>query len=156
MIRKLKSEDREQLKRILSNVNQFKPTECDVALELIDISIMNPVQEDYNVFVFEENGKVLGYHCTGQRPLTNGVYDLYWIAVDPAIQGKGIGAKLLKHAEEFIIEKKGRLILAETSSRDNYNGTRDFYLKHNFSVLAEIKDFYSVEDNLIIFGKYLN
>lgn len=156
MIRKLKSEDREQLKRILSNVNQFKPTECDVALELIDISIMNPVQEDYNVFVFEENGKVLGYHCTGQRPLTNGVYDLYWIAVDPSIQGKGIGAQLLKHAEEFILERKGRLILAETSSRDNYNETRGFYLKHNFSVLAEIKDFYSIEDNLIIFGKYLN
>lgn len=156
MIRKLKSEDRQQLENMLSNVNQFKPIECGIALELIDISIMNPYQQDYNIYVFEEEGKVLGYHCTGLRPLTDAVYDLYWIVVDPATQGKGIGGQLLKHAEEFVKQNNGRLILAETSSRDNYNGTRDFYLKHNYSILAEIKDFYSLEDNLIIFGKYFN
>lgn len=156
MIRKLKSEDRKTLENILSNVNQFKQVECDVALELIDMAIMNPGQEDYNVFVFEEDERILGYHCTGQRPLTEGVYDLYWIVVDPRIQGKGIGSRLLQHAEDFVKDKNGRLIIAETSSRDNYNGTRDFYLKHNYSVLAEIKDFYSIEDNLIIFGKYFN
>jgi len=156
MIRKLKSEDRAQLENMLSNVNQFKPIECDIALELIDIAIMNPAQGDYNIFVFEDDDKVLGYHCTGLRPLTNGVYDLYWIVVDPTVQGKGIGAKLLKHAEDFVKDRSGRLILAETSSRDNYDGTRGFYLKHNYSILAEIKDFYSIEDNLIIFGKYFN
>ena len=155
MIRKLKSDDRSHLENILSNINQFKESECDVALELIDMALMNPNQQDYHIYVFEENGKVLGYYCAGQRPLTDGVFDLYWIVVAPQTQGKGIGSLLLDHAEKFVIENRGRWLLAETSSKDNYLATRKFYLRNNFSIVAEINDFYALKDNLIIFGKYL-
>ena len=41
----------------------------------------------------------LGYHCTGKRPLTDAVYDMYWIVADPESQIKGIGTKFVEHAE---------------------------------------------------------
>lgn len=155
MIRKLHPEDREQILRIVSSIDIFDAEEKDVALELVDEAIAKPQQEYYNIFVYEEENKVLGYHCTGQRALTDGVFDMYWIVVDPNVQNKGIGKKLLEHVENFAKERNGRLILAETSSRGVYTPTRSFYLKNHYSILAEIKDFYSKNDNLVIFGKYI-
>ena len=153
-VRKLKPDDRDKIETLLSHIDNFKQSERDVAMELIDIAVMRPGQEDYNIFVYEEDGKILGYHCTGKRALTDGVYDLYWIVVAPESQGKGIGSLLLKHAEEFVTNNKGRWLFAETSSKDNYSTTRNFYLRKNYSVVAQINDFYSQNDNLIIFGKY--
>jgi GNAT superfamily N-acetyltransferase len=154
MIRKLKSEDRDILENMLAGISQFKKVECDVAMELIDIAIFRPLQEDYFIYVFEDNDKILGYYCTGQRPLTDGVFDLYWIAVDPLAQGKGIGKKLLMHSEELVRIKNARWLLAETSSREDYKLTRDFYLNNGYSIVAQIDNFYSVNDSLVIFGKY--
>ena len=60
------------------------------------------------------------------------------------------------HSENFVQENKGRWLLIETSSRENYNATRNFYLRNNYSIVSEIKDFYAVNDSLIVFGKYFN
>lgn len=156
MIRSIKPSDVEGLEKLLRKIPNFNEAEVKVAMELIDITVNNPDQTDYNIFVYEEDGKILGYHCTGKRPLTDAVYDLYWIVADPEHSGKGIGKNLLEHAESFVKERKGRWILAETSSKDSYLSTQSFYLRNNYTILSEIKDFYAVGDNLLIFGKYFN
>ncbi len=155
MIRRLKSSDRPAIESILKRTAQFNPDEVNVALELIDITLNFQAQMDYNVFVLEDEEKVLGYHCTGRRPMTDAVYDLYWIVVDPDTAGKGVGGKLLQHATEFVKEQKGRWLLAETSSKETYEKTRLFYTKYNFNIIARIDDFYSAGDSLLIFGKRL-
>jgi len=149
------SKDRNQVKKIIDSIIFFNEEEKNIAIELIDETIAIPDQDYYNVYVYEENNVILGYHCTGKRSLTDGVYDLYWIVVNPNFQNKGVGKKLLQHAENFVIENNGRLVLAETSSKESYASTRNFYLKNGYSVLAQIKDFYTKDDNLIVFGKYL-
>lgn len=154
MIRKAKLGDAEKIKKILKKISQFTENEISVAMELVNIAVNNISQTDYNVFVYEHDGKILGYHCTGKRPLTDAVYDLYWIISDPDAEIKGIGTKLVKHTEQFVIEKGARWLLAETSSRESYSRTRNFYMRNNFSIVAEINDFYSAGDNLIVFGKY--
>ena len=155
MIRKLQAEDRKQLVAIIENTANFSEEEKAVAVELIDEAIANPKHEYYNVFVSENDNKIDGYHCIGKRALTDGVFDLFWIVVDSSTQNKGIGKQLLDHSENFVKENKGRWILAETSSKDSYNATRNFYLRNNYSIVCQIKDFYAVGDNLIVFGKYI-
>ena len=155
MIRKLQANDREQLVSIINKTDNFNDEEKNIAVELIDEAIANPNDEDYNVYIYENGGKIAGYHCTGKRALTDGVFDLFWIVVDNSGQNKGIGKQLLDHAENFVKENKGRWILAETSSKDNYNATRNFYMRNNYSIVAQIKDFYAINDNLIVFGKYI-
>ena len=105
---------------------------------------------------FEHEGMIYGYHCTGRRPLTDAVFDLYWIVADPAAPVKGIGTQLLEQAEEFVKEQKGRWLLAETTSKESYDKTRKFYLKNNYAIVAQIEDFYSEGENLIIYGKKFN
>ena len=156
MIRRLKPDDVKSIEAILKETKNFKEEEIKVAMELVMIVATNPEQQDYNIFIYEEYGKILGYHCIGRRPLTDAVYDLYWIVTDFAHKNKGIGKSLIEHAEKFVIENKGRWLLVETSSRDVYQATRNFYLRNSYSIISEINDFYSPGDNLIVFGKYFN
>jgi aminoglycoside 6'-N-acetyltransferase I len=155
MIRKIKPADAAAIEKILNKIPTFTKTEVDVAMELVNISTSNPQQTDYHIYVYDNAEKVLGYHCTGRRPLTDGVYDLYWIVADPDSPVKGIGKSLLEHAENFVNENNGRWFLAETSSKESYSKTRNFYLRNNFSIVAQINDFYEVGDHLMVFGKYL-
>ncbi|PKL84187.1 MAG: N-acetyltransferase [Ignavibacteriae bacterium HGW-Ignavibacteriae-3] len=155
MIRKLRAEDRTQLVSIIEKTDNFSDDEKKVAIELIDEAAADPDHEYYNVFVSENDNKIDGYHCTGKRALTDGVFDLFWIVVDDSTQNKGIGKQLLEHSELFVKENKGRWILAETSSKESYNATRKFYLRNNYSIVSQIEDFYAVKDSLIVFGKYL-
>lgn len=140
---------------LLTAIKTFKKEDVDVALELIDIVLTKPDQDDYHIFVFEEDNKILGYHCTGKRPITDAVYDLYWIVVHPQSAGKGIGTKLLDHCEKFVRDRNGRWILAETSSKETYEATRLFYIRNDFNEIARIDDFYSLGEALVVFGKYL-
>ena len=154
MIRKIEQADAAKIEKLLNKISNFTSSEVEVAMELVNIAANNPTQKEYYLFVYEHEKKILGYHCTGKRPLTDGVFDLYWIVADPDSKIKGIGKSLLDHAEGFVKESKGRWFLAETSSKENYSRTRSFYLRNKFTIVAEINDFYSIGDHLIIFGKY--
>ena len=156
MIRRLKPDDAKIIEGILNKITIFNEEEIRVAMELVNVAALDPKQNDYNLFIYEEDGMILGYHCTGIRPLTDGVYDLYWIVTDPEHGKKGVGKKLLEHAEEFVTQNDGRWLLAETSSKDSYSATRNFYMRNNYSIISEIKDFYSKGDGMIVFGKYFN
>jgi aminoglycoside 6'-N-acetyltransferase I len=156
MIRKLKQSDVDPLEGMLKRISAFNDKEVEVAMELINITAFNNEQTDYNVFVYEDEGKIIGYHCTGKRPLTDAVYDLYWIVADPSAGKKGVGKSLIEHAERFVKENNGRWLLAETSSKESYAATRNFYLRNKYSIVSQINDFYSIGDNLLVFGKYFN
>jgi ribosomal protein S18 acetylase RimI-like enzyme len=80
---------------------------------------------------------------------------LYWIAVSPHLQARGIGTVLLRHAEEDIRRRQGRLFLIETSSLPHYDLTRRFYLKHGYEQGAVLRDFYADGDDMVVFRKRL-
>ncbi|MGB4093140.1 MAG: GNAT family N-acetyltransferase, partial [Ruminococcus flavefaciens] len=112
---------------------------------------------DYIVDVLEEDsGRVVGYATWGPAPLTDGTYDLYWIAVSPEAQGKGYGKMLLHRVEKKIEEEKGRALIIETSSQPRYESTRQFYLKQQYQEVARIADFYRANDDRIIYAKFFS
>lgn len=156
MIRKLIDSDREKIKRILESTDNFNENEINIAIELINIYINDENQKDYQIFVDEEENVIRGYVCIGPRPLTTGTFDLYWIAVNPEVQSKGIGSSLIKYIENHIKEGQGRLILIETSGKPSYEKERKFYEKNMYSEIVNIRDFYDKGDSLVIYGKYLD
>ncbi|HET6273095.1 MAG TPA: GNAT family N-acetyltransferase [Bacteroidota bacterium] len=154
-IRPLQREDREPLHRLLAATGFFTPKEITIALELIDVVLTKADQKDYIIFVHDDGRRVLGYYCIGPTPGTDGTFDLYWIAVAPAAQGKGVGTMLDAHAHEFIRSRGGRLVIAETSSQPRYAPTRKFYLARGYTEVSCIRDYYRVGDDLVVYGKYL-
>ncbi|MBU1097247.1 MAG: N-acetyltransferase [Ignavibacteriae bacterium HGW-Ignavibacteriae-2] len=155
MIRKITTKDRDSLVSIINRITEFSAEEKEVAIELIDESIKEVNDNPYITFVFVLDETAIGFYCIGKRALTDGVFDLYWIVVDPRKQEKGYGKDLLLHAEKFVEKSNGRWLLIETSSKAEYKKTRNFYLRNFYTKVAEINDFYSKDDHLIIFGKYL-
>jgi ribosomal protein S18 acetylase RimI-like enzyme len=155
-IRPLRHDDREPLRRLLVATEVFTPAEIDIALELIDVVLQNERQRDYIIRVMEDEGRVAGYYCVGPTPATEGTFDLYWIAVDPATHGKGFGGALDMHAAELIRSMGGRLIIAETSSQPRYEKTRRFYLHHGYREVARIPGYYRPDDDLVVYGKILH
>lgn len=154
-IRPLLRSDREPLLRLIGATGVFSDDEIAIAAELIDIVLDRPDQKDYEIAVYDEGNGPLGYTCIGPTPGTEGTYDLYWIAVDPALHGRGIGRELDLHVERSVRERNGRLIVAETSSTPRYDATRMFYQRLGYAELSRITDYYRPGDDLVVYGRYL-
>lgn len=127
----------------------FRDDEIAVALELFD----EPDATGYRFVVAELDGRVAGYACFGATPMTLGTWDLYWIAVDPSVHGRGVGTELMHAVERAIRAEHGRLIVIETASKPSYDGTRRFYSRHaGCREVARVPNFYAPGDAKVIFA----
>jgi ribosomal protein S18 acetylase RimI-like enzyme len=153
MLRELRTGDLPKLERILVATDAFTSAEVAVAMELLDIVVSQPLQRDYEVAVAEVLGKVAGYVLFGPVPATVGNFDLYWIAVDPAAQGSGVGQRLVEHVEEEVRQRDGRMVCLETSSQGGYGRTRSFYEKAGYLLESRIRDFYKPGDDRLTYVK---
>lgn len=148
--------DKDAVLQIVKSSGFFNTEEQDVAVELVTERLEKGETSGY-YFVFALlDDKVVGYSCFGPIPGTASSFDLYWIAVDNAYRGKNIGRQLIEKSEQKIAEMNGTRIYVETSSRAQYKPTRHFYLRCNYLLEAELKDFYAKGDSKCIFIKILN
>ena len=154
-IRPLVTADRETVGQILEASGSFTAEERGIALELIDEWIERGEASGYITSVIEESSEVRGYICYGPTPLTDGTFDLYWIAVESTAQGKGYGQRLLRHAEGDVRQRGGRLLLIETSSQESYGSTIRFYERAGYELVARIPGYYRPGDDKLVFAKSL-
>ena len=154
-IRSMTSQDRSTIGKILRSIPEFKPSEVVVAEEVIDSYLNDPLRSSYSILVAEVGSIVVGYICYGPTPLTEGTWDIYWMAVGPDQQGRGIGGSLLAFAEEEIKRNGGRLTFIETSSKPAYERIRRFHSSQGYELLCSIADFYAIGDDKLIYQKRL-
>jgi ribosomal protein S18 acetylase RimI-like enzyme len=139
--------------RALRATGIFNDDEVETALELIDEWLQDGDASGYLTYVIEDATGVRGYVCFGPTPMTAGTYDLYWIAVDPATQGRGYGRRLLAFAEAEVERRGGRLLLIETSSQVAYGATIRFYERSGYDLAARIANFYRPGDHKLVYAK---
>lgn len=152
-MRELRASDRQPLEQILSGCDAFNPAEVDCALELIDLVLNDPKQQDYEVIIAEHQGQVAGFVLFGPVPLTDGNYDLYWIAADVRLHGQGMGRKLMEETEKRLQQRGARMLCLETSSQESYDRTRRFYENGGYLEESRIRDFYRPGDDRITYVK---
>ena len=156
MIRPMESRDKAVVMALIEATDFFHAHEVTVAEELVDVYLDVPGQTDYQVVVIEDDrGAVAGYLTFGPTAMAVGVYDLYWMAVDPKAQGKGYGRRLVEWLEAYVKAEHGRLIIIETSSLPKYEPTRRFYLGLKYTEVARIPDYYQDGDDRVIYTKRL-
>ncbi len=157
-IRRLEPRDRSRIEEMVVSSGKFNDVEIETALELVDEAIEEGDASGYIMAVLEYgkgNPVLRGFACYGPTPLTQGVYDLYWIVVDPEAQKQGNGRYLLEHVEREIKKQGGRMLLIETSSQESYGATIRFYERNGYQLTARIKDFYRIGDDKLVFSKVL-
>lgn len=155
VIRSLQPEDRAAIIDIVKATGNFNSSEIAIADELVGICLDKPEQVDYFTFVAtdDESGRVAGFLIVGPTPATSGTFDMYWIASHPDFYGRGVSQSLDKKAVDFVRERGGYLLIAETSSLPAYERTRAFYAKQGYDVLSRIADYYKPGDDLVVYGK---
>jgi ribosomal protein S18 acetylase RimI-like enzyme len=152
--------DGERIREILVATARFTAQEVGWAMELVDLAALSTQSNNYMVHVLEEpdsgpDRNIQGYVCYGPTPMADGVYDLYWIAVDPRHQGQGFGQILLRFVENEVRRQSGRMLLIETSSKRGYAPTIRFYQQAGYREISRIKDFYRIEEDKLVFCKQL-
>lgn len=154
-IRPMAGKDKPAIMQILRAIPEFMPAELIVAEEVIDSYLYDPSGSGYYVLVTEVESAITGYICYGPTPLTEGTWDLYWMAVAPEQQGRGIGKTLMESAERKIKRSGGRLAIIETSSKPEYERTRRFHYSQGYELVCQIADFYAPGDDKLILQKRL-
>ena len=154
-IRPMTRNDKPAVILMLRNIPEFKPAEVDIAEEVIDSYLGDSIRSGYHIFVAEDGSSIAGYICYGPTPLTEGTWDIYWLAVARDKQNQGIGKALLNFAEVNIKETKGRLSIIETSSTPEYESTRRFHQAQGYEIVCRIADFYAPGDDKLVFQKRL-
>ena len=142
-----------RLEQLTRATGRFREEEVATAIELLEESLAG--DDDYRFVGAFDAEHLVGYACWGPTPGTSGTHDLYWIVVDRARQGAGVGTQLLVEIEHGLRTKGQRLVVVETSSRADYAPTRAFYEHRGYTRAATIPGYYAPGDDLVVYTKDL-
>lgn len=147
------ADDRRVVREIVESTGYFSAAESDVAVELVDERLAKGLASGYHFVFLELDGRCVGYACYGPIACTVHSYDLYWIAVHRDCQRHGFGQRLVAICEEEIGRLRGRRIYVETSGREQYRSTRQFYERCHYELAARLPDFYDEGDDKLVYVK---
>ena len=150
------AEDVGRVRSLVASTGFFNAAEAEVAADLVSERLTKGIRSGYHFVLAERGSTLVAYACYGPIFGTQGSFDLYWIAVAPEEQGRGLGAQTYTRAEAAMRKAGAKHIYADTSSSDRYAGTRGFYQRMGFEAEARLADFYAPGDGKIVYVKALD
>ncbi len=149
------AEDRAAVFAIVAGSGFFSEAEAAIAVELVDAALEKGEASGYCFLFAQVDGALVGYTAFGPIPGTDSSWDLYWIAVDDARRGEGVGQALIAATEARVLERGGTRLYADTSSRAQYAPTHRFYERAGYVAEAELVDYYRPGDGRRTYTKVL-
>jgi ribosomal protein S18 acetylase RimI-like enzyme len=153
-------EDVRTLCALTAETRFFSEEEVLVVEELAWAAITEGEASGYHFLVANPDGSgqtfPVGFACYGPVPCTRGSWDLYWIVVDHAMQGQGLGRRILRESERRVLAQDGRKMFLETSSREQYTPTRGFYEACGYRLEASLFDYYDRGEDCLIYTRALD
>jgi ribosomal protein S18 acetylase RimI-like enzyme len=147
--------DRDAVRALVERTGFFHSAEVEIATELVEEHLAQGPRCGYHFVLADLDNALAAYACYGPISCTTASFDLYWIAVDPRFQRRGIGRLLMSTVESRIAAAGGDRIYIDTSGRDQYASTRAFYECSGFRCEARLRDFYGPGDDRAIYVKAL-
>lgn len=156
MIRNTHPDETDDLVELALRTGLFTPEDADLLLRsTLDQLHAGTLGEGHFAFVLESDGQARGWVYFSDNPRANGVWDLWWIGVDPACRGRGIGAQLMAFVEAYARDRGARLLQVETSDTDALASTRAFYTRLGYATCGRVPDYYADGDGKITFVRRL-
>ena len=144
-----------RVRGLVTSTGFFSASEVDIAGELVTERLTKGLRSGYHFVLAVRGSELVAYACYGPIDGTDGSFDLYWIAVSPEEQGKGLGTQVYARAEAAMRRAGAKQIYADTSSSDRYAPTRGYYQRMGFTEQARLPDFYGAGDGKVIYVKTL-
>ena len=155
-VREVEKKDKTAIISIIKRTENLTQAEVSCAIELLEAYLSGRDKGDYRSVCAADKGAPLGYACYGADGIATGVYDVYWVIVDPKQRGKGMGKLLMRHIEALLHKAGARKMIVETSSLSTYEAARGFYEGAGFAKEAVLKDFFKPGDDKLIYVKNLS
>lgn len=133
----------------------FNGEEVAIARELVDEHLRKGRASGYWFVLADAGDELVGYACFGPVPATVSSHHLYWIAVAPPWQGRGVGRSLLARVQRVVLGAGGERLYAETSTRPQYAATNAFYRHGGFRLVATLPEYFAPADGKAIYEKVL-
>ena len=147
------ADDLGRVRSLVAWTGFFNAAEVEIAGELVQERLVKGIRSGYHFILAERGPALVAYACYGPIEGTLGSFDLYWIAVAPEEQGKGLGPQVFARAETAMRKAGAKHIYVDTSTSDRYAGTRGFYQRMGFQEEARLPDFYGPGDGKVIYVK---
>lgn len=152
MICNIAKEHRAALLSIIEDSGQFDKEGLAHVAATLDEHFNNP-QEAIWLSALDD-GPVGVAYCAPE-PVTAGTWNLLMLWVKRGYEGRGFGQALITYLEKELSQQQARLVIVETSQLPEFKAARAFYERQGFQREAEIKDFFAVGDNKVIYTKAL-
>ena len=150
-----REQDREDVRRIVTETGVFSGVEVGWAVEIVETALARGLAAGYHFLFADGPGGLEGYTCFGPIDGTDNRFDLYWIAVSPRAQGKGLGKRLLRETMTAAKRFDATHMFIDTSTRTDYGAARKLYEALGFTLMGTLVDFYSDGDSKAFFGRKL-
>lgn len=147
--------DRDAVRRVVTETGVFSGVEIGWAVEIVETALARGQAAGYHFLFADGPDGLEGYTCFGPIDGTDNRFDLYWIAVSPKAQGKGIGKRLLSETVAAARALDATHMFIDTSTRVDYGAARKLYESLGFTLMGTLVDFYSDGDSKAFFGRKL-
>ncbi len=145
------AQDAAAVARLVRASGFFNPAEVAVARELVGERLAKGLASGYRFWFAQQGESLAGYACYGPIAGAEGSWDLYWIVVDRALRGRGLGGRILDRVASSAAAAGCRRLYADTSSRPQYGPTRAFYQARGFMEQARLPAFYAPGEDKVIY-----
>lgn len=150
--------DVERIKQISVDAGLFSTDEAAFFDEMTQGAFDGTLDGHHWLVAEDADGHVISGAQYAPEPYADRMWNLYFIAVDPAHQGSGVGSAVMAHVVAELTtlgDGHARTLVVETSSTDQYARTRVFYAGIGYTEEARIREFYGPDDHKIVFWKKL-
>lgn len=147
--------DPESVRELVTATGVFSGTEVGWAVEIVETALARGQSAGYHFLFADGPSGLEGFTSFGPIDGTDNRFDLYWIAVSPKAQGKGLGKKLLAETVTAAKALDATHMFIDTSTRNDYAAARALYEALGFTHMGTLVDFYSDGDGKALFGRKL-
>ena len=150
MQRQLQSADKGKMLELVNRTQMFELDEVSFISDTFDNSSNNALW-----FGDFDNEQMVGVAYCEPMAMTNATWNVLMLLVDEKYHRRGIGKNLMQLMENTLTLEGQRLIIVETSSKEEFKIARAFYDAIGYSKQGVIHDYYDDNDHKVTFIKKL-
>jgi ribosomal protein S18 acetylase RimI-like enzyme len=150
MIRETISDDKDAILSIICEAGQFDDPGMAYVAQILETHL----NEGSDALWFTaDDGEPVGVAYCAPEPVTSGTWNLLMLWIKEEKRKQGYGSALVTQVEKSLVDRRGRLLIVETSGLPEFESARIFYSKVGFTQEARIKDFFTIGDDKLIYTK---
>jgi len=157
-VRAARADELPAIKELAVAAGMFTLDEVDFFDEMFGGFLDGSLEGHRWVVAVDADRAVRGAAQFAPEPFSDRLWNLYFLAVAPSHQGRGIGQTLVGAVGSELTqlgEASARVLIVETSSTEQFAGARAFYSHLGFDEEARIREFYGPDDHKVTFWRSL-